>query len=75
MRDFHTNIMLDLECTDATVPNPIIIEIAAVHFNIDTGAELAHFHSSINFQSSVSHKLLSSEGLKWLEAIIPETLK
>ncbi|CAG8975081.1 hypothetical protein HYALB_00009944 [Hymenoscyphus albidus] len=75
-KDIHTNIMLDLECTDATVPNPVIIEIAAVHFDIQTGIELAHFHSPVNFQSSLDHKhLTSKKGLEWLKDNIPETLK
>ncbi|EPE34419.1 Ribonuclease H-like protein [Glarea lozoyensis ATCC 20868] len=74
--NFHTNIMLDLECTDASVPNPVIIEMAALHFDIDTGDILGSFTTPVNFQSCLDHGLLADrqEGLDWLQATIPDTL-
>jgi hypothetical protein len=74
--NFHTNIMLDLECSDASIPNPVIIELAAIHFDIDTGNILGSFTTPINFQSCLDHGLLADkpEGLDWLQTTIPDTL-
>ena len=41
--------MLDLECTHADSFKPVIMEIGAVNFNIDTGEELSSFSTLINF--------------------------
>jgi hypothetical protein len=75
-QDYHTNIMLDLECCDALVPDPVIIEMAATHFNLDTGETLGTFSTPVNYESCINLGLKTSkEGLVWLDANIPSTLK
>ena len=57
-KDHFTNIMLDLECCSVEAHNPIIIELAAVHFDIDTGDILGHYRTIISFQSCKDHGLV-----------------
>jgi hypothetical protein len=74
-QDYHTNIMLDLECCDALVPDPAIIELAAIHFDLDTGETLGSFTTPINYQSCIDHGLKTSkDGLAWVNANIRSTL-
>lgn len=54
--------MLDLECADANSFKPVIIEIGAVNFNIDTGEELSSFSTLINFESCIEKGLETSPG-------------
>ncbi|KAE9365407.1 hypothetical protein N431DRAFT_488584 [Stipitochalara longipes BDJ] len=56
--DWYTNIMLDLECASVEAHNPVLIELAAVHFDIDTGEELGHYSSIISYQSCLDHDLV-----------------
>jgi hypothetical protein len=44
----HANIMLDLECADADSPNPALVELRAVYFDMNTGAELDCIKLRIN---------------------------
>src|SRR5271170_6563388 len=53
----HTHIMLDLECADVDSFKPVIMEIGAVNFNIDTGEELSSFSTLINFESCIEKGL------------------
>jgi hypothetical protein len=74
-KNFHTNIMLDLECTAKETHNPAIIEIGAVYFDIDTGADLAHLSTPVSLQSCLDLGLVTDEEtLAWLEKNIPTTL-
>jgi oligoribonuclease (3'-5' exoribonuclease) len=74
-KNFHTNIMLDLECTSIGNHNPAIIEIGAVYFDIDTGAELAHLSTPVSLQSCLDLGLVTEEEtLDWVEKNIPITL-
>jgi oligoribonuclease (3'-5' exoribonuclease) len=74
-KNFHTNIMLDLECTAKETHNPAIIEIGAVYFDIDTGAELAHLSTPVSLQSCLDLGLVTDEEtLAWVEKNIPTTL-
>jgi oligoribonuclease (3'-5' exoribonuclease) len=74
-KNFHTNIMLDLECTSVNNHNPAIIEIGAVYFDIDTGAELAHLSTPVSLQSCLDLGLVTEEEtLDWVEKNIPTTL-
>jgi hypothetical protein len=57
-QDWYTNIMLDLECADAEAHNPVLLELAAVHFDIDTGEELGHYSTIISYQSCLDHGLV-----------------
>lgn len=57
-REYSANIMLDLECTDATVNNPVLLELAAVHFDIDNGNELGHYTTIISYQSCLEKGLV-----------------
>ena len=72
--------MLDLECTSVEAPNPAIIELAAVHFDSDTGAELGSLKTPINLKSCLDKGLVTDEGAEgdctwnWLHHNIPETL-
>jgi len=72
----HTNIMLDLEITDITSPDPAIIELAAVHFDLSTGEELDHISMPVNLQSCLDHGLKKGTlTLNWLRHHIPQTLE
>lgn len=55
--DWHTNIMLDLECASVEANNPVLLELGAVHFDINTGQELGHYTSIISYQSCLDHGL------------------
>jgi hypothetical protein len=57
-RDWYTNIMLDLECASVEAYNPVLIELGAVQFDIDTGEELGHYTSIISYQSCLDHGLV-----------------
>ena len=72
-KDIHTNIMLDLETAGhPTLHNPAIIQIGAIHFDIDSGKELSVFGTYVNLQSCFDHKLATDESmLIWLEENIP----
>lgn len=68
--------MLDLECAAIGAPNPALIEIAAIFFDIDTGKELRHFTTPDNFESSMEHDLVTdSDTENWLRRNVPETLQ
>ena len=81
----HTNIMLDLECTKAEASNPVLLQIGAVFFDIDTGEQFKTFSSSVNFQSCLDHGLLTdyatSDGLwkdnsmNFVRRFLPNVLK
>ena len=58
--------MLDLECTDPEAHNPLILELAAVHFDLDTGDVFDAFTRIINYDSCTS---------RGLDAEDPETLE
>jgi hypothetical protein len=74
-KDFYTNIMLDLECASVSSHKPVIIELAAVYFDIETGTEFSHISRIINFQSCKEHGLdEDSLTMDWLRCTIPETL-
>jgi hypothetical protein len=74
-KNFHTNIMLDLECTSKNTHNPAIIEIGAVYFDIDTGVELANLSTPVSLQSCLDLGLVTDEEtLAWVEKNIPTTL-
>jgi hypothetical protein len=74
-KNFHTNIMLDLECASKNTHNPAIIEIGAVYFDIDTGVELAHLSTPVSLQSCLDLGLVTDEEtLAWVEKNIPTTL-
>ena len=47
----QTNIMLDLDCTSIKHTNPAIMQIAAVHFDIDTGEEFDTIEMFVNLGS------------------------
>ncbi|RDL31780.1 uncharacterized protein BP5553_09182 [Venustampulla echinocandica] len=75
-KNFHTNIMLDLECADPNVYNPVLLELGAVYFDIDTGKELGHLITPISYQSCLDLGFVTKpETLSWLEKTIPETLE
>jgi len=68
--------MLDLECTAKSAHNPAIIQIGAVHFDIDTGRELRSFTSRVNLQSSIDKGLVQDmDTLNFLMRKIPITLE
>ncbi|KAI9046857.1 hypothetical protein LZ554_008936 [Drepanopeziza brunnea f. sp. 'monogermtubi'] len=74
-KDLHTNIMLDLEVT-SLVFNPCIIEIGAIHFDIDTGVELGQYHTPVSLTSCLAVKLVKDQDtMTWLERHIPGTLE
>ncbi|KAG4441871.1 hypothetical protein IFR05_002672 [Cadophora sp. M221] len=73
-KNIHTNIMLDLECT-GILPNPCILQIGAVHFNIDTGEEYSHFCTPVSLKSCEDVKLQSTEDtMEWLLQNSPQVL-
>jgi hypothetical protein len=75
-KNFHTNIMLDLECAAIGVHNPAIVEIAAIYFDVDTGEELDQFATPVNLESSVKHELVTDDDTNnWLQKNIPQTLQ
>jgi hypothetical protein len=75
-RDINTNIMLDLECGSISHPNPVLLELAAVYFDLNTGAELACLSTPISYQSCLDAGLMTSEDtVCWLEDNIPQTLQ
>ncbi|TVY84168.1 hypothetical protein LSUE1_G004046 [Lachnellula suecica] len=76
-KNFHTNIMLDLECAAINVYNPAIIEIAAIFFDPHTGEELDYFTTPVNLESSEKHGLVVQKDTVeiWLPKNIPETLQ
>lgn len=70
------NIMLDLECTDAYIDNPAIIQLGAVYFNLDTGRIISELDISLNLDSCVAAGLkITRKGMEWLEDNIPECLE
>ncbi|KAL3427437.1 hypothetical protein PVAG01_00946 [Phlyctema vagabunda] len=75
-KDWHCNIMLDLECAAAFNFNPIILEIGAIHFEIETGKELSSFHSIVNWESCEEHGLVQDDStIDFLRTNIPETFQ
>lgn len=73
-RDIHTNVMLDLGTAAGDAPNPCILEIGAIHFDINTGEELDHFSTIINYVSCLSAGLVSDQSTReWITQHIPET--
>ena len=74
-KDYHTNIMLDLECTSVNSTKPVILQLAAVHFDINTGTELDHMDGIINSDSCKELGLREDEAtMKWVRVEIPQTL-
>jgi hypothetical protein len=74
-KNFHTNIMLDLECAAIDIHNPAIIQIDASYFDIDTGREIRKFSTHVNLQSCLYKGLVTDEDtLQWLQKNIPKTL-
>lgn len=74
-KDYHTNIMLDLECTSVNSTKPVILQLAAVYFDIDTGAELDHMDRVINFDSCKQLGLEDDDDtMDWVRCNIPQTL-
>jgi hypothetical protein len=75
-KNFHTNIMLDLECAGIEIPNPAIIEIGALYFDIDTGKELDYFSTPVSLESSIKHGLVTDDETEnWLQRNIPRALQ
>ncbi|KAH7411374.1 hypothetical protein BKA64DRAFT_720121 [Cadophora sp. MPI-SDFR-AT-0126] len=73
--DTNIHIMLDLECTSVTAPNPCIIEIGAVYFDLDTGHEYGHYRTAVNLQSCTMAGLVTDrDTMDWLERNIPQKL-
>ncbi|QSZ29563.1 hypothetical protein DSL72_004078 [Monilinia vaccinii-corymbosi] len=68
--------MLDLEiAANPQTHNPAIIQIGAIHFDIETGEELGYFSKHINLESCIESGMVTdSDTLQWLEKNIPETL-
>jgi hypothetical protein len=63
--------MLDLECAHSDSFKPVIMEIGAVNFNIDTGEELSSFSTLINFESCVEKGLeANAETMEFLHGNI-----
>ncbi|KAF4624309.1 hypothetical protein G7Y89_g13864 [Cudoniella acicularis] len=74
-KNYHTNIMLDLEIAGVDSDNPVIIALAAVYFDPDTGKELAHILTPVSYDSCLKLGLVTDEKtLTWLDETIPETL-
>ena len=72
----EVHIMLDLECTSVRHPNPAIIQLGAVHFDIYTGELLSTISISINLESCMELGLRTDDDtMGWLEKNIPETLE
>ena len=76
VKDVRTHIMLDLEiAAHPRKHNPAIIQIGAIHFDIDTGSYLKYFTTHINLNSCVESGLVTDrDTLQWLERNIPATL-
>ncbi|KAL2062440.1 hypothetical protein VTL71DRAFT_6706 [Oculimacula yallundae] len=73
-KNIHANIMLDLECT-GILPNPCILQIGAVHFDLDTGEEYSHFCTPVSLKSCEDVHLESTEEtLRWLLQNSPQVL-
>ena len=74
-KDCYTNIMLDLECAGSTLPDPVLLELAAVHFDLDTGVVFDHYSTIVNFESCKKVGLRQDqETMDWLNNHIPRTL-
>jgi len=74
-RDYFTNIMLDIECATPNFPDPVIIELAAVYFDIDNGTELDRYSTIVNFKSCEELGLKKDKStIEWLNNHIPRTL-
>ncbi|TGO68774.1 hypothetical protein BOTNAR_0020g00480 [Botryotinia narcissicola] len=75
-KDVRTHIMLDLEIAAHPLKhNPAIIQIGAIHFDIETGEVLKTFSVDINLESCIESGLITdSDTLQWLEKNIPDTL-
>lgn len=74
--DTNTHIMLDLECTSVTAPNPCIIEIGAVCFDLNTGHEYGHYRAAVNLQSCTTAGLVTDQDtMDWLAEYIPQKLQ
>lgn len=75
-KDVRVHIMLDLEI--AAHPrnhNSAIIQIGAIHFDIETGDHLKYFSMNINLDSCIESGLVTdADTLQWLEKNIPNTL-
>lgn len=72
--DINANIMLDLE-TASVNAKPCIIELSAVHFNLNTGQEYSHFSTPISLESCLAAGLhLDLSTVRWLNIHIPEIL-
>ncbi|KAG4034931.1 hypothetical protein MFRU_002g02800 [Monilinia fructicola] len=76
VKDVRTHIMLDLEIAAHPLKhNPAIIQIGAIHFDIETGNHLKYFSTHINLESCIESGLITdSDTLQWLEKKIPDTL-
>ncbi len=81
-QDWYTNIMLDLECANVEAHNPVLLELAAVHFDIHTGEELGHYSTIISYQSCQDHGLVDDivkvedgETIKFLDGKTTKFLK
>ncbi|KAJ8066286.1 hypothetical protein OCU04_005365 [Sclerotinia nivalis] len=76
VKDVRTHIMLDLEIAAHPLEhNPAIIQIGAIHFDIETGENLKYFSMHINLESCIEFGLITdSDTLQWLEKNIPNTL-
>ena len=81
-KDWYTNIMLDLECAHVEAPNPVLLELAAVHFDIDTGEEIGHYSTIISYQSCLDKglvddivKVQDGETVKFLDGETTKFLK
>ena len=67
--------MLDLECT-GILPNPCILQIGAVHFDLDTGEEYSHFCTPVSFKSCEDANLQSTEDtMEWILKHSPQVLE
>ncbi|TGO12131.1 hypothetical protein BTUL_0094g00460 [Botrytis tulipae] len=75
-KDVRTHIMLDLEIAAHPLKhNPAIIQIGAIHFDIETGEVLKTFSIDINLESCIESGLITdSDTLQWLEKNVPDTL-
>ncbi|TGO30589.1 hypothetical protein BPAE_0004g00460 [Botrytis paeoniae] len=75
-KDVRTHIMLDLQIAAHPLKhNPAIIQIGAIHFDIETGEVLKTFSIEINIESCIESGLVTdSDTLQWLEKSIPDTL-
>ncbi|KAH6677173.1 hypothetical protein B0J14DRAFT_433578, partial [Halenospora varia] len=52
-----------------------ILEVAAVHFDPDTGEELGHFHTPVSYQSCADLGLVEDEEtVLWVQKTIPDSM-